>query len=365
MGVAFRIRTDSPVVAYQMLPYGGGSAALTGSTLLLPTSAYGTNYVAVSPATPGTVNVVAALDDTTVTIRPKVAVQVGGGVEGTAAGVPHDYRLHAGQVLQISQFEELTGSPILADKPIGVLGGAPCMTVPEGRFWCDHGEQQIPPVSALASEYVAVSHRQRSKAPETPPWKIIGTVAATKLVFDPPVSGPRTVGLGDVVEIKTATPFVVRSQDASHPFVVLGYMTGSSTVEEGYGDPEVVRMVPPAQFLDAYVFFTDPTYPETNLVVTRKKGGPDVELDCAGVLGGWQAIDATYEMTRIDLVRHDFEPQGRCDNGRHVMKSTGPFGLTVWGWGSTETVSFTRDVSYAYAAGEDIAPINTVVVPPK
>ncbi len=47
-GHAFHLTTDLPVVAYQMLPYGGGAAAATGASLLLPTSAWGDNYVAVS-----------------------------------------------------------------------------------------------------------------------------------------------------------------------------------------------------------------------------------------------------------------------------------------------------------------------------
>ena len=58
VGTAFRLQTDQPVVAYQMLPYGGGAAAATGASLLLPTSAWGTNYIAVSanddPAPPAT-----------------------------------------------------------------------------------------------------------------------------------------------------------------------------------------------------------------------------------------------------------------------------------------------------------------------
>jgi hypothetical protein len=46
IGTAFHIATNVPVVAYQMLPYGGGSARVTAATLLLPTNVWDTNYVA-------------------------------------------------------------------------------------------------------------------------------------------------------------------------------------------------------------------------------------------------------------------------------------------------------------------------------
>jgi hypothetical protein len=75
-------------------------------------------------------------------------------------------------------------------------------------------------------------------------------------------------------------------------------------------------------------------------------------------------VAGSYEYTRVDLVRHDFQKQGNCDNGAHQASSTAPFGLTVWGWGSQETGAFgTTDVSYAYPAGAGVVPINTVVVP--
>ena len=86
---------------------------------------------------------------------------------------------------------------------------------------------------------------------------------------------------------------------------------------------------------------------------------------------GWQPLGTSgnYEYTRFDLVRHNFEPQGGCDNGRHEISSLQPFGLTVWGWGSPDTGSqangfYTQYVSYAYPGGAGVAPINTVVVPP-
>jgi hypothetical protein len=113
------------------------------------------------------------------------------------------------------------------------------------------------------------------------------------------------------------------------------------------------------------VFFTDPTYPETDLVIVREKGTDgqfhDVKLDCAGTLSGWQTVGA-YEWTRADLQTGNFTPVGNCNNGRHEITSTAPFGLQVWGWGTPNTTSFTANVSYGYPGGMNLAPINSVVI---
>jgi hypothetical protein len=382
IGRAFHIVADEPVVAYQMLPYGGGRAAVTGASLLLPTASYGTNYVAVnayaydadlpSAQIAGTsMDIVASQDDTHVTINPIAAIVAAGDVAGAAASTPIVYKLDHGDVLQITQDESLTGSPIQSDRPIGMFAGHPCVTVPLGAAYCDHAEQQIPPIRALGHEYVGVTYRQRTSTPENPVWVVIGVANDTELTWDPPVGGPSTVNLSSVVMFQTATPFRVTSQDKDHPFLLLSTMTGATTVgtesEQGYGDPDVVRVVPVAQYLGQYVFFTDPSYPETNLVVTRAKGTAgfsDVSLDCAGTLDGWQPVGTSglYEYTRIDLVRHDFQPQGSCNNGRHEMTSDGAFGLTVWGWGTPETTPTTGYVSYGYPAGENVGELTTIVV---
>ena len=70
-----------------------------------------------------------------------------------------------------------------------------------------------------------------------------------------------------------------------------------------------------------------------------------------------------HEFTRIDLVTGNFQDVGNCSNGRHVIESEAPFGVTVWGWGGYSTFS-TGYVSYAYPAGASVQPINEVVVPP-
>jgi hypothetical protein len=241
------------------------------------------------------------------------------------------------------------------------------MLVPVGVYYADHGEQMIPPVRAMGSEFVGVMYRPRQS--EVAIWRVVGAVDGTQLTWSSSVGGPATLSRGQVAEFQTGTPFDVKSQDDKHPFLLFEHMSGSTWQQglDGYGDADFVLQVPPPQYLSHYVFFADPTYPETNLVVVRTpdKNGKfaDVTLDCAGKLGGWQPI-GSYEWTRADLQTGDFQPVGNCSTGRHEMTSAQPFGLTVWGWGTPKTATFTANVSYGYPAGMNVTPINTVVIPP-
>ena len=383
-GTAFHITSDRPVAAYDIAPFGGGESAITSATLLLPTSAWGTNYVGVDAYAESTVagsykqpfiEVVAATDNTTVTISPTAAIIAGNGVAGTSKDAPQGYTLNKGQYLQITQDEELIGSPILADKPVGVWGGSKCINIDIGDTACDAAHQQLFPVSALGHEYLGVRYRNRYDGhEEVVPWRIVGAVDGTVLTYEPstPPGAPLSTNRKHVDLFWSSGPFVVRSQDDAHPFYMGAHMTGANHPgaggTTGRGDPEWVNVVPPQEDLSSYVFFTDPTYPETNLVVTRTKGPSgfaDVKLDCmSGPLAAWQPLGTSgqYEYTRTDLVRGDFTKQGNCDNGRHEMKSDLPFGVTVWGWGTELSSVQSTYVSYAYPAGASLRPINAVVV---
>ncbi|HEV7554491.1 MAG TPA: IgGFc-binding protein [Kofleriaceae bacterium] len=382
-GKAFHITTSAPVVAYDIYPYGGGTSAVTGATLLLPTSAWDTNYVAVdaykvsdlSSGGAPFVEIVGQQDSTSVSIRPTAAIVAGTGVAAAAAGSTATYTVNRGQVLQFTQNAELAGSPITSTAPIGVWGGSSCMNIPIDVRACDAAHQQIPPVRAMGNRYAAVRYRNRWPGmEESVPWHVVGGVDGTELTYAPatPAGAPTTVNLGQVVEFNAPGPFTVTSQDDMHPFYMSAHMTGCETYTSDQsdcrGDPEYVDIVPPDQYLSAYTFFTDPTYPETNLVLTReRKGGQfaDVNIDCVGTVTGWMPIDAddTIEYTRVDLVTGNFQSVGSCNNGLHVAGSTQPFGLVVWGWGSGATGLFQSTyVSYAYPAGQAVKPINIVVI---
>lgn len=397
-GEAFHIKTSAPVSAYDIYPYGGGQSAITSATLLMPTASWGTNYLAISAQTAAStagaeLYLVGSEDGTQVTIDPIIDLAGGAGVAASPKGVPVTYSLDRGQLLNLGQSRELTGSPIQSTKPIGVWAGNICLYVPNGSPPCDTTHQQIPPVRALGHEYVAARYRNRYAGyEEAPPWRLVGAVDGTALTYDPsaPAGAPTTLAAGEIAEFNASGPFLVRSQGADHPFYMAAFMTscektcaaaGAKSCDDCRGDPEFVNVVPTEQYLDHYVFFTDPTYPETNLVLTRVKGASgfqDVELDCLGKVGGWEPVGTAgqYELARVDLVTGNFAKVGACDNGRHEISSSGAFAVTVWGWGSSITGGYdpelhvgvpgfyTQAVSYAYPVGASLKAVNDVVVPP-
>jgi hypothetical protein len=391
-GRAWHITTDAPVSAYDIHPYGGAKSFLPSAQMLLPTSAWGTNYVAVVPKLGDMLNppngpgpqygiIVASEDNTTVEVLSTANLPGGGGVEPAPANATKTYTLQRDEFLQWEPTGEMTGTVISADRPISFTGGNGYLCLKGNTSaggGCDSGHQAIPPVSALGYRYVGIPYatRRANLQPESVLYRIVGAVDGTTLSYDPPVAGaPPTLGVGQMADFQAVGPFVVQSQDAEHPFYLGQMMTGCKVTggsrpgisadaifkeENCLGDEEYVNILPPAQFLSKYVFFTDPTYGTTNLVLTRVKTDgvfKDVTVGCLGPVGGWQPVGSSgdFEITDVDLMRAK-QGQGSCTNGQHTAWSDGPFGVTVWGLDSFS--------SYAYPAGGNVAPINTVVVPP-
>ncbi len=370
IGQAWKITSDIPLSAYDILPYGGASSYLPSAELMLPTTAWGTNYVAVTPkpsSGPPWGQLVAAQDNTQIDILPSINLPAAGAVPAATANVVTSFTLNAGEYVQwqLQSGQEMSGTVIQADKPVAFTGGDAYIcysSQTSSGGGCDSAHQMIPPVAAQGSEYVAPPYADRGNVAESIPYRLVGAVDGTALTYDPPVpAGPVSINSGQVVDFETVGAFTVTSQDADHPFYVGQLMTGCMTPgNSSLGDEEYVNILPPAQYLNKYVFFTDPTYPTTNLVVTRVNNGDgfkDVNIDCLGNVTGWLPVGSSgrYEITNVDLIRLG-APNGTCNNGPHVADSEGQFGLMVWG---LDTYS-----SYAYPAGGSVAPINTVIVPP-
>jgi len=382
-GHAWHLVTDSPVSAYDIMPFGGAESFLPSAELLFPTTSWGTNYVAVMPMLsaplhldpsegPQWAQIIAAENDTSVQIVPTVSLPSGSTVAAAPANAVTTYTLAAGEIVQWSPGSgamEMTGSIISSNRPLAFVGGNGLMYIQTKTANQGGGEsahQQIPPVRALGSRYLAAPYATRISGgrEESILYRVVGAKNGTVLTYEPAVPGsPSTLEQGKSADFEATGAFSVSSQDADHPFYIAQTMSGWDVPDyrEGtLGDPEFVNMVPPAQYLSSYVFFTDPSYSTTALSLAQcdsGKGFEDVEVDCLGKVTGWKPIGSSGECrwTTVDLVRSGVGV-GSCRNGPHSARSDEPFGLMVWGMDTA--------ASYAYPAGALQTAINSVVVPP-
>jgi hypothetical protein len=395
-GSAFQIVSDTPLSAYDILPYGGALSYLPSATLLLPAKSWGTNSISVAPRGDGLGSqwalVAAGAEGATLRVAPRAALPGGPSLPSAPSGKVTEYVLGAGESVQWLDVDlagvDVSGAVFESDKPVGLWTGNTYLgiasaTSPQGGFH-DAAHQQIPPVQALGSEYVGpgIVTRLPGGEPESVPYRLLGVVDGTRLTWDSsaPANAPLTLDQGQVADFETRDFFAVRSQDPEHPFALTQYMPGtpqtgtidgcgvppSQGLKCGLGDEDWINLVPPQQFLQRYVFFTDPTYATTNLVLLRARdrgrsedatGFEDVTVDCLGVVDGWQPVGKSgkYQVSHVDLVRGN-QPVSDCTTSRHVASSKGLFGLLVWGtdWAA----------SYGYPAGGNLTPINEVVVTP-
>jgi hypothetical protein len=395
---AFHVTSSVPVTAYDVFPFGGANSHFPSAELLYPSSAWGTNYVLA--ATPqGTLSsgrlkyadILASENGTSVTFAPAVSLPGGGSYPAVASGKSTTFPLNAGQYAHWETdptSTDLSGSIILATKPVSVTGGNDLFRLqPFAEPGGDATHAQIAPVAALGHDYAVSPYttRRADLQEESIYYRLVGVVAGTTLTYDPAVPGaPPTTGQAQVSDFQAVGAFRVSSQDKNHPFSIAQVMsTGNMNFVDGgtyrtdcatiqyltepktCGDEDFVPLVPPTQFLSEYVFFTDPTYSTTTLDLVRTKASgafQDVTVDCLGTIAGWNPVDSadTYEYARVDLLRGvppgTTPDAGTCTNGRHVATSKGPFGLVVYG---LDTYS-----SYGYPAGGNAAVLSGVVVPP-
>jgi hypothetical protein len=393
-GEAFYVASDTPISAYDILPYGGPKSSRTSATLLLPVSTWGTNYTVLTPKAFGPEEeipfvaargrlwaaVVAREDQTTVKVAPKDDLPGGATLAPAPVGQVTEYTLDAGEAIQwidvVGGLPTLdpSGTVLESDKPIGLWTGNTWLTVSSATSPMnesqDSAHQQVPSIRALGSEYVGggIVTRNREGRPESVPYRLMGVVDGTTLEWDPrPESAPVQINRGEIVDLESVDAFSVRSQDVEHPFVFTQFMPGPQ-VNEGdcpgtsdcaHGDVEWVSLVSAEQFLKRYVFFIDPSYSTTSLVVVRRNTGTgfhDVELECLGTVSGWRPVggEGTFEVAHLDLMRAGM-PVRSCSRARHVAMSQGPFGIVVWGTDA--------GTSYGYPAGGNFGAINSVVVP--
>lgn len=404
----YHIKANLPIVAYQFNPLENVEVFSNDASLLLPTNVLGRHYRAVTMPNLGLNSVgqylgsniaIVAVDegDTTVSITPTANILAGTNTLGVLKGRTEDWILKQGQVFNVSaemtQFLDLTGSLITADKKIAVFSGHVCATAPMSTCVggkcsydkavtctssascpiisaCDHIEEQIQPLEAWGMEYVLPKTKARGLAPDL--VRVVANEDNTRITITPPVAGSKVINAGEFYEFEIDRSVVVKSDKqflasiilegesapgADHVFCsdMMGenctktYNPSDCTCSDdasscntaadcsddaGVGDPSLIIAVPVEQYRDYYIFLVPTKYADSYVSIVAPTDATSVKLDGVAIAKSeFATISGTSFMT---AVKH-------MNPGSHTLESDKNVGLYVYGWDSY--------VSYGYPGG--------------
>lgn len=316
-----RITADAPVTVY-----GLNKAAFTTDAFAgLPISTLGSNYRIMTYSGSPQLAVVATEDNTVVEVTPSVAVGA------RAAGVTYEVSLNALQVYQLTGRTDLTGTQIIASKPVAVFGGARCVNVPPGFFACDHLVEQIPPVDTWGQSVITVPLATRFNGDT---FRILANEEET--IVNILGQDPETLVLNKGQFAERILRGVNRIT-ANQPVLVAQFSNGSQ-FDNVTGDPFMMLLPTSEQFLNQYTFATTGSGIEfhfVNIVAeTPDAQAGNVFLDGVPI----QASD----FVPVPATPFSVATKG-ITAGSHTMFSSSPFGIYVYGFGNFD--------SYGYPGG--------------
>jgi hypothetical protein len=390
---AWRVQATAPIVAYQFNPLENEKVYSNDASVLFPSNAWGKEYLVMSRqqfgaeadgAVHGFVTVVAGFKDTEVTVTVTTPTSAGpGDVPALAAGESFTVTLQPFEVLSLQSATDggdLTGTSVVASKPVGVFGGHEC-AFSAAECCCDHLEQQMLPLSAWGKTYVAARSAKRGFEPDY--WRILASADDTQVITTPNQGYIPPMKKGQFIEIASTQDFQI---DATNPILVGQIMASSFEINgtcatgckngaictpngswtmcfvqtecqvdincppshacivqsgpfgpvgscEPIGDPAFMLAVPVEQFRDEYIFLAPPKYLNDYLTIIMPAGA-SVLLDGSETVTGNTIPTTTWTSKTIPIT-----------DGVHRIESTNgtKFGIMVHGHDD--------DVSYGYPGG--------------
>jgi CshA-type fibril repeat protein len=321
------VTSSTDVAVYGVNQLNSTSGAFVG----LPVDSLGQRYRALGyeglgGSLPSQLTVVGTANDTTVTITPKTSVG------SHAADVPYTVDLDAGQVYQVQEFHDVTGTVVESSAPVAVFGGAECTDIPVGFSACDHLVQQLTPTSAWGTDFLTVRFANRLKGDT---YRVLANEDDTEVSVNG--DSVATLGAGEFWEgvlpaDATGTGSEGVSIHSSKPTLVAQY-GNSSSYDGSTGDPMMMLVPPAGQYLDSYTLAAPDVSgyaPYASLVV------PTDDVDSIVFDGD-------------TLPAEDFAPIAGSDysgaqltltSGTHNLSGPNPFSVQVYEWGSYDGFGF-------------------------
>lgn len=367
MPMAYRIRADHPITAYQFNSWAAASTNSNDASLLIPSLSLGKEYIVITyesqtggeqdAAHTSYFTVVATEPGKThVTVKTTAPIvksghfnnlgghelYAGPNIEAMKAGDTRVFELDRFDVLTLNappQRVEQTGTTVNASKNVAVFGGSRSSYIPDQSVGCcrDHLEEQLFPLHSWGSHYYAA--RTYSKGSSGDFYRILAQKDGTRVTIVPAVVDPSTFTLnaGEFKQFEARDGFEIK---ANHPISVGQFMPSNYYAKTSNGDPSFLLTVPVEQYRKDYAFSVPESYSENYVTFIAPKSS-EVRLD-------GNVVEMT-DFTDIGKTGYAYGYR-ELKSGTHRVVATEPIGL--YGYGS-KGIS-----SYGYPIGLDLKVIN-------
>jgi len=309
--------------------------ATSDGALALPVDALGRSYFVTTfrgsirnPSDRPEFIVVAPFNGTQVTITPTTTLRFPDG--NKAPGVPVEIQLDRGEGVRIEATfsrTDLTGTRVVSDRPVFLINGNTCTNIPSHIDACDHIFEVAHPVSRWGNTALVTNLPRRAGGSL---YRILASVNGTVITLD---DVPQAIlDRGQFLEVSPLPGSHVFAAD--HPIFVTQFLTGTSSPGASTGDPSMVNVIPPDQFLEEYTFLaaSNKRFPTIFLTVTART------TDVGSVMLDGKAI---FPLFFSPIPGSEFSSAVvTLREGSHTINSPQPHGITVACYGLSESFMF-------------------------
>lgn len=310
-----------------------GSAGFTKNAGLGPYGPVAGAYITVTATQDGT--------EVSIDLGDRADVVAGDGITATAPNNTLTFTLDAGDVAEVltkkGKDYDMSGSLLVASKPVQVIAGVPCLFVPDDKQACDHVEETVFPAETLGRDYLVTRPSGPRNGVVDHVVRLAGNVDGTTLSYRPekPSGCPDTLSAGQVVDCGRVNKDFQVTGDHEFGVTTLslaGEIVDPSGGETPLGDPSLSLPVSTEQYRSRYVFLAPVDY-LSNFVNIVAPADTTLTLDGADRSSELAPLDGTdYFVARIELEGNN--------SGGHTLEASKPVGLQVLGYGENTTYQY-------------------------
>ena len=217
-------------------------------------------------------------DNTTIKYIPSQSASLGldNAITSLTAGRQYSLVVNRLQTVYIGSIDDLSGTKITADKPVSVISGHQCGSIPNNVSYCNYLIEQIPPVELWGKVYYTAP--LVNKASYT--IKILAAYASTSInIYCNNKHSTHTVNEGKFIT-KTLSSQDYCAIHSSKEVLVAQFSHGGGE-DNGYGNPMMTLVPATNQYLNKFNISTlFPTYNNfthyVNIMVMAQYYQPDI-----------------------------------------------------------------------------------------